>query len=78
MYLAEEASVLVDKDRSRVNKHRCSSTLFGQGRHSQSLLHTVSHHEGSFGIVCQRDLKQYREIKKKKKSQDFRVQSSFL
>lgn len=60
-HLAEEASVLVDKDGPHVNKHGCGATPSGEGRYSQSFLDTVSHHQGGSGIVCQRDLKQCKD-----------------
>lgn len=58
MYLAEEASVLVNKDWPSVNEHRRCDTPSGQGGYSQSFLDTVSHHQCSSRVVCQRGLKQ--------------------
>lgn len=60
-HLAEEASVLVDKDGPHVNKHGSSATPSGQGRYPQSFLDTVSHHQGRSRIICQRDLQQCKD-----------------
>ena len=58
IYPAEEASVLIDKDGARVNKHgRGASTPPRQGGHSQSLLDPVPHHQGSSGVICQGGLR---------------------
>lgn len=65
IYLAQEAPVLIDKDRSHVNKHGCSATPSGQGGYSQSFLDTISHHQGGLRIVCQRHLKQCEDAGKK-------------
>lgn len=62
IHLAEKASVMINKDRSHVSKHGHSDTPFRQGRYSQSFLDAVSHHQGSFGIVCQTDLEQCKDI----------------
>lgn len=60
IYLAEEASVLINKDRSGVNKYRCGAVSSSQSRNPQSFLDSVPHHQRSFEIVCQRELEDAR------------------